>query len=110
MKQQITTKQLLSLNRLLNNIKDFSDSGFGNINDLEVLSYNPNKENIYVKFEKIFQESGSIKVEYPIASIDYNGQIVFIENQFKDIFQRSAFFSECTKIDIENPNDYEKID
>jgi len=110
MKPKITTKQLLSLNTLLNNLKEFSDKGYGRINKLEILKYNPNQESIYVKYEEVYQESGNIKVDYPIASIDMLGEITFIEKDFKDIFQRSAFFSECVKIDIENPNDYEKID
>jgi hypothetical protein len=110
MKPKITTAQLLSLNKLLTNLKKFSEGGFGNINEVEVLSYKPMEKNLYLKFEKIYSESGNIKVEHQIAEINNVGDINFIEKNFKDIFQRSAFFSECTKIDINNPNDYEKID
>jgi hypothetical protein len=110
MKAKLTTAQLLSLNKLLNNLKKFSESGFGNVNEVEVLLYLPMQKNIYLKYQKVYQESGSIKVEYQIASVDYKGEISFIQNDFKDIFQRSAFFSECIKIDMNNPNDYEKID
>ena len=110
MKPQITTKQLFSLNKLLNNLKEFSNRGYGSILQVMVVTYVPNPNNIYLKYEKVYQDGGSMKSEYKIASIDKNGEIDFIDNKFKDMFERAAFLSECVPFNIEDPKEYEKID
>jgi hypothetical protein len=53
---------------------------------------------------------GQRDYENRIASVDIDGNISFIDDKFKDIFERSAFLSECKEFDIDNPNHYEKID
>lgn len=110
MKPKITTKQLFALNKLMGNLKEFSDRGYGSINQVMVVTYVPNPNNIYVKYEKVYEESGSIKTEYVIVSINGIGEIDFIQDKFKDMFERAAFLSECVAFNIENPKEYEKID
>jgi hypothetical protein len=53
---------------------------------------------------------GEYEYEYPIATIDQEGKLEFINDKFKDVFQRSAFISECIPLDIQDPMQYQLID
>jgi hypothetical protein len=48
--------------------------------------------------------------EFKIAEVDEFGNIKFIDDKFKNIFDRYSFLGECKTFDIENPDDYEKVD
>ena len=110
MKPKITKKQLLSITKLLGNLKKFTDLGYGSIEELIIMTYNADSNTIYVKYEKTFTSSGEMAFEYKIASIDSKGEIDFIDHKFKDMFERAAFLSECKAFDIRNENEYDKID
>jgi len=110
MKLKLTKKQILSAQKLLTELKEFSNKGYGSINKLIILKNNMLTDNIIIKYDKMYVMGGEPEYEYPIAAIDPSGQISFIEKNFKDIFQKSAFLSECNPIDIENPKDYELIE
>lgn len=110
MKPKITTKQLFALNKLLSNLNQFSERGYGSINQLMVVTYALQPNNIYVKYEKVYEESGSINTDYVIVSINAIGEIDFIQDKFKDMFERAAFLSECRAFNVEDPKEYEKID
>lgn len=110
MKPKVTTKQILALNNLLNNLEDFNKRGLGQIKNVDVMLYVPQKTNIYVKYEKSYSNGGEMAYDFRIASISPSGEIDFIDEKFKNMFERSAFLSECIAFDIENPSEYEKID
>ena len=110
MKTKITTKQLLATTTLLKNLKSFADMKAGTINKLQVATNELLTNTIVVRYEKEFSEMGGQKNEFKIATINQNGDINFIQDGFKDIFEKAAFVSECINFDISNPNNYEKID
>ena len=81
---------------MINLVTSFYKSG-NNERDLEIETCL--KKNYTNKFiDKIYLLNDKI----------YN--LDFIDDKFKDIFERSAFLSECKEFDIDNPNHYEKID
>jgi hypothetical protein len=108
MKPQITTKQLLATTKLLGNLKEFSNKKYGSIDELITNKMLPNT--ILVKYEKSFTTAGGQDYEFRIASIGQDGEIDFLDDKFKDIFERSAFLAECKFLNLENVNEYEKID
>lgn len=110
MRLQLTTKQLMSANKLLEEIKDFVNRGYGTVNKILVLRYSLMPNTIIIKYDKLYVMGGEYEYEYPIATIDQSGKIEFIENNFKDVFQRSAFLSECVPFDLEDRNEYQIID
>lgn len=110
MKPQITTKQLLATRRLLANLKEFSDKKYGSITELMILTNKMLPNTVLVKYEKTFLTAGSQDYEFRIASIDQEGNISFLDDKFKDIFERAAFLAECKFFNLENVNEYEKID
>jgi hypothetical protein len=54
--------------------------------------------------------AGERDYEFRIATIDQEGVIEFIDNKFKDIFERASFLSECLPLNIDDENQYYKID
>jgi hypothetical protein len=110
MKQKVTTKQLVAVSDFLKNLKDFTDRKYGTISNLQIMTHKLMPNSIFVKYEKDFTTAGERDYQNRIASIDVDGNITFIDDKFKDIFERSAFLSECKPFDVENPNHYEKID
>lgn len=110
MKPNLTTKQLLATNRLLKNLKDFADKRYGTINNLLILKHNMLPNTIIVKYDKVYTMGGEMEYEFVIATIDNDGKIEFIDKKFKDVFERSAFLSECLPLDIEDETKYQKID
>jgi len=110
MRIQVTNEQLLSAMKLLKNLKKFVDTKMGSIDDLQILQ-NPMLPNtIIIKYEKKYSMAGSPSTEFKIGTIDKMGEIQFIDNKFKDIFERAAFLSECRALDIQDEKQYEKID
>ena len=107
---KVTTKQLNAMKQLLINLKEFVDLKYGNIDNVVVMTHKLMPNNIMVKYEKSFTTAGQRDYENRIASVDLDGNISFIDQNFKDIFERSAFLSECKEFDLDNPNHYEKID
>lgn len=110
MKQKVTEKQLFSTIKLIKNLKEFVDKKYGMVNNLNVLTNNMTPDVIYVKYEKEFSSGGNRDYEFKIAAINQLGEISFIDNGFKNIFEKSAFLSECRPLNIENEYEYEKID
>lgn len=110
MKPKINTKQLLGLRRLLTNLEEFNKSGYGSITDIEILTYIPQRNSIFVKYEKSYSDAGEMAFDFRIAEVKKDGELEFIDEKFKDMFERSAFLSECVAFDIEDPTSYEKID
>lgn len=107
---KVTTKQLNAMKQLLLNLKEFADMKYGTIENIVVMTHKLMPNNIMVKYEKNFTTAGNMDYENRIASVDLDGNITFIDQNFKDIFERSAFLSECKPFDLDNPNHYEKID
>lgn len=110
MKPKITNKQLFSLIQLVQNLKDFNTSGFGTIENIEVMTYLPEKGSVIVKYEKTYSDAGEMAYDFRIVKISASGEIDFIDEKFKNMFERSSFLSECISFDIEDPTSYEKID
>jgi len=110
MKPKINNRQLLGLRKLLNNFEEFNKSGYGNISNIEILNYVPQKDSIIVKYEKSYMNAGEMAYDFRIARIKEDGEVEFLDEKFKDMFERSAFLSECVSFDIEDPMSYEKID
>ena len=53
---------------------------------------------------------GERSYEFRIATIDQSGNIDFIDQKFKDIFERASFLSDCLPLNIVDDKNYEKID
>jgi len=110
MKPKLTNKQILSCMRLLQNLKKFVDMRYGSINDVKVM-YSPlMKDSIIIKYTKSYSLAGEPSIEFKICDINKDGDMSLIDEKLKDIFQRSAFLSECIEFDITDENQYEKID
>ncbi len=110
MKPKITRKQLIALTQLMSNLREFNEKGLGNITNIEVMTYVPDRNSIFVKYEKSYQSAGEMAYDFRIVKVDSNGQIDFVDEKFKDMFDRSAFLSECISFKIEDQTNYEKID
>ena len=110
MRLQLTKQQVISANRLLKSLREFVDKGYGTISKILVLKYSLMPNTIIIKYDKLFVMGGDMEYEYPIATIEQSGEIKFIENNFKDVFQRSAFLSECIPFDLDDTSEYQLID
>jgi hypothetical protein len=110
LKPKITTKQLLAATTLLKNLKDFVDKKYGAIYNLVIVQNQGLPNTIVVKYEKESALAGERDYEFRIATIDQEGQIGFIDNKFKDVFERASFLSECLPLNIDDEKQYDKID
>ena len=110
MKPKLTTKQILACMRLLQNLKKFVDMRYGSITEVKVM-YSPlMKDSIIVKYSKSYSLAGEPGMEFKICEIKKDGEMEFIDEKLKDIFERSAFLGQCIEFDITDENQYEKID
>lgn len=109
MKINITTKQLISTRRLFKNLDDFQKGRMGSITEVEVMIHPLLKDTVLVKYVKSYSLSGNMVTEFKIASIDNDGKIDFIEEKFKDAFEQAAFLSVCQPFNIEDQDEYQKI-
>lgn len=110
MKQKITTKQLIGVRKLFKNLQDFQEKKMGTISEIVVMTHQMMPDKVLVKYEKQFSLSGTQNYEFKIASINPMGEIEFIEDKFKDAFEQAAFLSVCMPFNIEDEQEYEKID
>lgn len=110
LKPQLTQKQLLSTTTLLKNLKTFVDKKYGSIYNIGIIQNQGLKNTIVVKYEKESAVAGERDYEFKIATITQDGKIDFIDDKFKDIFERAAFLSECLPLNIEDENQYDKLD
>jgi hypothetical protein len=110
LKPQLTEKQLVASATLLKNLKTFVDKKYGSIYNLGIIQNQGLKNTIVVKYEKESALAGEQDYEFKIATITPDGKIEFIDNKFKDIFERAAFLSECLPLNIEDETQYDKID
>jgi hypothetical protein len=110
MRPKLTTKQLESCKRLLNELNQFVNKRYGSVKNIMILTHKMLPEKIIIKYEKIYVMGGEYEYEYPISTIDQDGKIDFIDNNFKDVFARSAFLSECLPLDINDSSQYQQID
>ena len=110
MRLQLTTKQLMAAQTLLKNLDKFVIMGYGTIDGLAVLQNNDMPNTIIIKYQKNYEEGGDIKFAFQIATIGQDGNIDFIQDKFKDIFQKSQFLAETMPLNLENESTYDKID
>lgn len=110
MRLQLTTKQLLAAKNLLLELKKFQDKRLGSVANVMVLKNNMLVNTIIIKYEKTYAMGGEFEREFSIASINQEGTVDFIDKGFKDVFQKSAFLSECIPFDLEDTNSYQQID
>lgn len=110
MRQQLTTKQLLAAKNLLLELKQFQDKRLGSVANVLVLRNNMLPNTIIIKYEKTYAMGGDFEHEFSIASINQEALIEFIDKKFKDVFEKSAFLSECIPFDLEDINSYQQID
>lgn len=110
MKPKINRKQLLSIFNLMSNLKEIQEKGLASIKDIVAMT-NPNAaDTIFLCYEKYYSNGGDSVYEYKIAQIDTNGMISFIDDKFRNIFERYSFLGECKTFDIENKDEFEQID
>ena len=101
---------MIAILNLLNNLKDIQAKNIATIKDI-VTMVNFNMPNsILLRYEKNYYSGGDAMYEFKIAEVDEFGNIKFIDDKFKNIFDRYSFLGECKTFDIENPDDYEKVD
>lgn len=110
MRQQLTTNQLLSARNLLLELKKFQDRRLGSVENVMVLKNNMLPNTIVIKYEKNYVVAGELEYQFAIAAIKQDGEIEFIDKKFKDVFEKSAFLSECIPFDLEDANSYQQID
>jgi hypothetical protein len=109
-KPKLTQKQLLATTTLLKNLKTFVDKKYGSIYNIGIIQNQGLANTIVVKYEKESAVAGDREYEFKIATIGQDGKINFIDDKFKDIFERAAFLSECLPLNIEDDKEYDKID
>jgi hypothetical protein len=109
-KPQLTKNQLVATATLLKNLKDFADKKYGSISNVLILQHHGLPNTILVKYEKNSSIAGERSYEYRIASVNQEGKTEFIDNKFKDIFERAAFLSESIPLNIDDEKQYDKID
>lgn len=110
MKPKISKRQFIAIINLLKNLNEIQAKGLATYKDIVTMVNFMSPNSVFLRYEKFYFNGGEERYEYRIAEIDENGNVKFIDDKFKDIFQRYSFLSECKTFDIENPNDYEKID
>lgn len=110
MKPKLSNTQILAVMQLLKNLSDFSKKGYGTIDEVLVLTNKAMPNTVIIKYEKRFTTAGELDYEFKIAAIGNDGQINFLDEKFKDVFERVAFLSECKPFNIEDENSYEKTD
>ena len=110
MKPKISNKQLLAIFNLLNGLKEFEQKGIGVVTNL-IAMYNFNlPDSILLRYEKDYMSNGQRLYQFSIAQIDRDGVVKFIDEEFKTIFERYSFLGECKVFDINDENQFEKID
>lgn len=98
---EITQTQELGFKKLMANIADFSNK-YGSINNLIIMT-NPNfPTSIFVKYNKQFGLVKDRKLEIKIVEITDEGQLIVINDVFKNIYERYAFLGECTPINAKD--------
>ena len=110
MKPKIKSKQLIAIINLIQDLKNFQRRGYGKISDIATFSHSAMPNAVFIRYQKEYFENSEYKYEYRIAEIDANGEVSFIDSKFSSIFERYAFLGEAKPFDIENPDDYEKVD
>ena len=110
MKQKITTKQLIATRKLLSNLDDFQTKGLGSFGEMAIMTHQMLPNAIFIKYEKDYAMSDGMVHEFKIAQIDQDGNIEFIQDKFKDMFEQAAFLSVCASLNLEDENEYDKID
>lgn len=110
MKLKITTKQIMSLNTLIKNIKTFNDKKYGTIYDLKIMSNSLMPNTILVKYNKSYSLANELRDEFIVTAVKQDGSVDTIQNKFADVFEQASFLSTCIPFDIDNMNQYDKID
>ena len=109
MKPKITSKQLVAIYNLLNGLQEFERKGLGRISNIITMVNFGALGDVFVRYEKEYGSSGEMFYEFRIAQIDKEGNVLFIDENFKNMFERSAFLGECKIFNIEDESQYEKI-
>jgi len=109
-KPKISNKQLVAIINLINGLKQFQAKGYGQINNLLTMVHFAFPDSILIRYEKDYMSGGMRQYEYSIADINKDGKVLFIDGNFKDIYARYAFLGECKAFDINDENQFEKID
>ena len=110
MKPKLTKRQLIAIFNLMNNLKEIQDKNIAFIKDIiTMVNFNfPNS--VFLRYEKDYYSGGEARYEFKIAEIYEDGSTRFIDEKFKNIFDRYSFLGECKTFNIENPEEYDKID
>jgi hypothetical protein len=109
-KPKINKRQLIAIFNLLNNLKEIQAKNIATIKDIVTMVNFNLPDSILLRYEKDYYNGDEARYEFKIAQIDIFGNIKFIDGGFKTIFDRYSFLGECKTFDIENPEEYEKID
>ena len=98
----LTRKQIETSKQLVVEMLSIINLKIGSITDIKFF-HTKNQPNLIVVFyQKLYLVNGQPKVEFPIISINEEGQMERIDNNFSDIFKRVAFLNECFEFDIKN--------
>jgi hypothetical protein len=110
MKPKINRRQFVAIYNLLNNLKDINARKVAVISNIVTMVNFTMPKSVLIRYEKEFYSDGDVAYEYKICQVDEMGNLRFIDQDFKNIFDRYSFLGECKTFDLENPDDYEKID
>jgi len=109
MMYKITKKQLETIRRIIKNLLTFTQKGYGRINDISVMVNSQMPKNVFVKYEKEFNSSGEMDYEFVIMQIGVDGSTESIGSNFKTMYDRYNFISECKTFDIEDSSQYQVV-
>ena len=109
MKQKITNRQLVAILNLIKGLDDFQNRLLGRISNIMTMYNRSSPNNIFLRYEKEFVNGGELDYQFKIAEVTPEGIVTFIDDKFRDMFQRYSFLGECVVFDITNPDEYEKI-
>jgi hypothetical protein len=95
---------------LINDLMSFVQKRYGNIEHLETMTNPIDNESVFIKYKKVYTEGGEMKEDFKIGKIDRAGNVMFIDDRFKNMFERYAFLSECISFDVKDESAYLIID
>lgn len=95
---EITQAQEIGLKKLMANIATFANL-YGSITNLMIMT-NPNfPTSVFVKYDKQFGLVKDRRLEINIVEIQDTGELVVLNDVFKNIYERYSFLGECTPIE-----------
>lgn len=95
---------------IVDDLMRFVNNKLGSIENLETMTNSIEPDKIFFRYKKFHYDGNDLKEEYKIGQVDENGNVTFIDSQFKNMFERYQFLSECQVFDIKDSEAYLIVD